>query len=89
MRWIIFSLFVIILSLAIFIPFISKNPDGLERTMEILGLNEVSIYSSPLNYGDSYLTTLGAGAIGIFCAFILVIGIAFLLKKFGNKDDGI
>ena len=70
--------------LAIFIPFASSNPDGLERVVETFGVAEHQPFWNGLmsDYavsaiGNPYVSTLLAGVFGTF----MVLLAAFLLGK--------
>jgi len=72
----------LVVFLAIFIPFASSNPDGLEKVAESLGISEkepawrglMSDYSvGALN--DPYVSRLAAGVLGV----ILVLGASLAL----------
>jgi cobalt/nickel transport protein len=78
------TLFLILVCLAVLIPFASSNPDGLEKVAETLGVEETETssislmpdYSVPMVEND-YSSTLVAGVIGVF----LVLGVALTLGK--------
>jgi cobalt/nickel transport protein len=80
MRTIIKGLIVIIVLLAIALPFASENPDGLEATMEKVGLEENPIYEAPLDYGETWGQSLVMGVIGIILVFGVSYGLAKLTK---------
>ena len=74
----------IVAFLAIFIPFASSNPDGLERVVETFGVTEHQPFWNGLmsDYavsaiGNPYVSTLLAGVFGTF----MVLLTAFLLGK--------
>ena len=68
--------------LAVFIPFTSSNPDGLEKVAESLGISEkepawrglMSDYSVGV-LNDPYVSRLSAGVLGV----ILVLGASLAL----------
>ena len=74
----------IVVFLAILIPFASSNPDGLERVVETFGVEEhaplwnglMSDYAIAA-IGNPYVSTLLAGVFGTF----MVLLAAFLLGK--------
>ena len=74
----------IVVFLAILIPFASSNPDGLERVVETFGVEEheplwnglMSDYTVGA-IGNPYVSTLLAGVFGTF--MVLLVG--FLLGK--------
>jgi len=80
MRSVFKGIFIILVLLAITIPLASSNPDGLEATMEHLGLTESSLYTAPLNYGESWMESVLMGAIGIG----IVFGAVYVLVKIGK-----
>jgi cobalt/nickel transport protein len=80
----------ILVSLAILIPFASSSPDGLERVAENFGVED----AKPLTPGvmpdytvpiieHEYSSTLIAGVIGVF----LVLGAGLILGKAIAKPD--
>lgn len=78
------ALILIVVCLAILIPFASNDPDGLERVAENLGVEETNTTSRALMpeytvpvIKNNYGSTLIAGLIGVF----LVFGIGFVLGK--------
>jgi len=72
----------LVVFLAIFIPFASSNPDGLEKVAESLGISEkepawrglMSDYSVGV-LNDPYVSRLAAGVLGV----ILVLGASLTL----------
>jgi cobalt/nickel transport protein len=76
------ALILILICLAILIPFASGNPDGLEKMAENAGIEESESEAAGLmpNYTvptieNSYLSTLVAGVLGVF----LILGVALVL----------
>ena len=74
----------IVVFLAVFIPFASSNPDGLERVVETFGVAEHQPFWNGImsDYaisaiGNPYMSTLLAGVFGTF----IVLLAAFLLGK--------
>ena len=74
----------IVVFLAVFIPFASSNPDGLERVVETFGVAEHQPFWNGImsDYaisaiGNPYMSTLLAGIFGTF----MVLLAAFLLGK--------
>jgi hypothetical protein len=74
----------IVVFLAVFIPFASSSPDGLERVVETFGVEEHAPFWNGLmsDYaieaiGNPYVSTLLAGVFGTF--IVLLAG--FLLGK--------
>ncbi|WP_048149490.1 cobalt transporter [Palaeococcus ferrophilus] len=80
MRAVLKGIFIILVLLAITIPLASSNPDGLEATMEHLGLTESSLYHAPLDYGESWGQSLLMGAVGIG----IVFGVVYVLARIGK-----
>lgn len=80
MRAIIKGLIIIVVLLAIALPFASENPDGLEATMEKVGLEENPLYEAPLDYGETWGQSLIMGVIGIVLVFGVSYGLAKLTK---------
>ncbi len=81
--------------LAVFVPFASRSPDGLERVAATLGIEEhapvwkglMSDYSVA-TIGNSYFSTLTAGIFGTFMVLLLsiVLGKVVVLKKGVEKS---
>jgi cobalt/nickel transport system permease protein len=74
----------IVVFLAVFIPLASTNPDGLERVIISLGGQEGESFwkgiipdYSVSGVGNSYLSTLVAGIIGV----VLVLVVGLLITK--------
>ena len=74
----------IVVFLAVFIPFASSNPDGLERVVETFGVAEHQPFWNGImsDYaisaiGNPYMSTFVAGVFGTF----IVLLAAFLLGK--------
>jgi len=72
----------VLVFLAVFIPFASSNPDGLETVANALGLKPREPFWNGLmaDYtvaavGDSYVSTFLAGAFGT----LMVLAVSFLL----------
>ena len=82
------ALILILVCLAILIPFASSDPDGLEKVAETLGVEETESpsegimpdYTVPV-VENEYGSTLIAGVVGVF----LVLGAAFVLGKSMTK----
>ena len=84
------ALILILLCLAVLIPFASSEPDGLEKVAVTLGVEESESTSTGLmpNYSvpavkNAYSSTLMAGVIGVF----LILGTSMLLGKIITKSD--
>ncbi|ANF22973.1 PDGLE domain-containing protein [Thermococcus piezophilus] len=80
MRTIVNGLTVIVVILAIVLPLASSNPDGLEATMEKVGLEENPIYHAPLDYGESWVQSFAMGLLGVTLTFMVGYGLAKLAK---------
>ncbi|MDI6691226.1 MAG: PDGLE domain-containing protein [Candidatus Bathyarchaeota archaeon] len=86
-------LIIILLCLAVLIPFASEFPDGLETVAETLGVEESASvweglmpdYQLPI-IDNPYISTLAAGIFGVFLVFCatFILGIA-ISKKAKNK----
>ena len=84
------ALILILVCLAVLIPFASSDPDGLEKVAETLGVEETESpsvglmpdYKVPV-VEDTYSSTLTAGVIGVF----LVLGATLVLGKTITKAD--
>lgn len=77
-------LILILVCLAVLIPFASSDPDGLEKVAETLGVEETESTSAGImpDYTvpvveNEYGSTLIAGVVGVF----LVLGATFVLGK--------
>lgn len=86
----------ILVFLAIFIPFASSNPDGLEKVAETFGIEEHEPFWKGVMFdysveavGDPYVSTFLAGVCGtllvLLAAFIL--GTAIVSKKPSAASD--
>ena len=80
----------ILAGLLVLIPFASSEPDGLEKTVETLGVEETdSTYMGLMadyrieGVNDSFISTAVAGAVG----FGLVLGLGTVLGKSLNKTS--
>lgn len=78
------ALILILVCLAVLIPFASSDPNGLEKVAETLGVEETESTSAGLmpDYNvpvveNEYSSTLIAGVVGVF----LVLGAVFVLGK--------
>ena len=78
------ALFLILVCLGVLIPFVSSDPDGLEKVAETLGVEATESPSAGLmpDYTvpaveNAYSSTLAAGVIGVF----LVLGATLVLGK--------
>jgi hypothetical protein len=84
------ALILILVCLALLIPFASGYPDGLEKVAKNLGIEETESrvaglmpdYTVP-TIENSYLSTLAAGVLGVF----LVIGAALVLGMTMTKTN--
>lgn len=84
------ALILILICLAILIPFASGNPDGLEKMAENAGIEESKSEAAGLmpNYTvptieNSYLSTFAAGVLGVF----LILGITLVLGMTMKKPN--
>lgn len=80
MRTIFKGLIIIAVVLAIVLPLASSNPDGLEATMEKVGLEENPVYQAPLDYGETWGQSVVMGLVGILLTFGVGYGLAKLAK---------
>jgi ABC-type sulfate transport system permease component len=89
MRGCLKSIILILVCLAILLPFASGFPDGLEKVAKTLGIQETEPkwtglmpdYAIP-SINNSYISTLFAGFLGVF----IVLVAAFLLGKAIAKE---
>jgi hypothetical protein len=87
------ALILILVCLAILIPFASQFPDGLERVAETLGIEEnkplwrglMPDYQLPIE--APYISTLAAGVFGVFLVFCaaFILGIAISKPRRENR----
>ena len=82
------ALIVILVCLAVLIPFASNDPDGLKRVAENLGVEETESpsqtlmqdYAIPIVKND-YGSTLFAGVIGVFLVLVAALFLGKALSK--------
>jgi hypothetical protein len=86
----------IMVFLAVFIPFASSNPDGLEKVVETFGgteheplWNGLMVDYSVEAVGNSFVSTLLAGAFGVFMVLLagFLLGTAIAPKKTRAVSD--
>jgi|SRR3989339_721035 len=78
----------LVVFLAILIPFTSSNPDGLEKVAESLGVEEdepfwkglMSDYSVEA-FKDPYVSTLLAGVVGVLLVLVASLALGFVIAK--------
>ena len=78
----------LVVFLAILIPFTSSNPDGLEKVAESLGVEEdepfwkglMSDYSVEA-FRDPYFSTLVAGVLGTLLVLVASLALGFVIAK--------
>ena len=80
MKRIVKGLITIAVLLALVLPLASSNPDGLEATMEKVGLEENPVYHAPLDYGETWGQSVVMGLLGITLAFGVGYGLAKLAR---------
>ena len=86
MRSVTKAIMLIIIGLAVLIPFASTFPDGLEKVVEALGLTEpepiwpglMPDYTFPFTE-NPYLTKLFSGFIGLFLVFSIAWGVGWAI----------
>ena len=72
------------IGLVFFFIFSAPYGDGLEKTMEISGVEgHEQIYSAPLDYGENYTTALIMGIIGFFAVLVVTYGLSKAIKLKG------
>jgi hypothetical protein len=76
--------------------FASQSPDGLDKVAQALGFKHQGIEHSALLAGyrlpflhDAKLSTLIAGAAGVFLAYGLFLVIAFIMRRMGSGQPGL
>ena len=84
------ALVLVLVGLLVLIPFASSEPDGLEKTVETLGIEETeSNYTglfadySVQGVENSFTSTAIAGVVG----FLVVLGLGVVLGKLLNKPN--
>ncbi len=80
MRMIFKGLIIIAVVLAVVLPLASSNPDGLEATMEKVGLEEKPTYNAPLDYGETWGQSVVMGLLGIGLTFAVCYALAKLAR---------
>jgi ABC-type Fe3+ transport system permease subunit len=78
----------LVVFLAVFIPFASSNPDGLEKVAQSLGVQEgepfwkglMSDYSLEA-FKDPYLSSLLAGVLGVLLVLAASLALGFVIAK--------
>lgn len=83
----IIAFFVVLILIAILIPFASELGDGLERTAEDLGFieKERSEYNAPLVFEGKFGTIL-AGIIGMILVALIILFIGKIAKRRKNAS---
>jgi len=85
----------LVVFLAIFTPFASSNPDGLEKVAASLGVEESEPFWKGLMSGysveafkDPYVSTLVAGVLGTFLVLLasLVLGVLISKRSVSRRD---
>ena len=85
----------LVVFLAIFTPFASSNPDGLEKVAASLGVEESEPFWKGLMSGysveafkDPYVSTLVAGVLGTFLVLLasLVLGVLISKRSVSRQD---
>lgn len=70
-----------------FYLFSADKPDGLEWVMGENGVEEGEpVWHAPLDYGDSYLTTLLMGLVGFLIVFAVLLAYFRLVKGKKSKS---
>lgn len=83
------AIILIIIGLAVLLPFVSTYPDGLEKVVESLGIEEPeSIWRGLMpDYAffieNPYMSKLISGLIGLFLVFVMAWGIGWI---FAHKN---
>ena len=74
--------------LAVFTPFASSNPDGLEKMAQSLGVEESAPFWKGImsNYSveafkDPYVSTLVAGVLGVLLVLAASLALGFVIAK--------
>ena len=90
MRKYLLGISLIVIFLVIFVPFVSTNPDGLEKVAETFGVEEqapiwkgfLSDYS--IGVGNPYVSTLLAGVFGALLVLLASLILGKSVEKKGN-----
>jgi len=78
-RWVVLSAIGAFVIMAVFGLIASDNPDGLERTMEEIGVEGTE--SGLISFGDTFSSDLLTMAVGMIGAFVLLVVIPLTLKR--------
>jgi hypothetical protein len=88
-KWFIVGLAVALVMAGVFANFASPDPDGLERVAEDLEFIDYAADPAPSPIPDYEVQEAGpfsvtlAGVIGVLLTLLLVLGVAWILKKNG------
>ncbi len=86
------AIMLLVAFLAIFIPFASSNPDGLEAMTSSLGVKAQSIWQGLMGdysvsaLGQGYGSTLLAGALGIVFVLTATLALGKAITKRSEKN---
>jgi len=86
--WVVGIIIMFAIGLVFFYKFSADKGDGLERTMEVGGVEAGEVYDAPLDYGTDYPLTFFMGILGFIVTFLLIyIFIRLLRKKDASRDN--
>jgi len=84
----------LVVFLAVFTPFASSSPDGLETVASLLGVQSQPIWQGLMNdysvssVGNSYVSTLLAGFFGIVFVLTATLALGKAITKQSQTDSG-
>ncbi len=86
-KWVIFAFVAVLIMTAIYIPFASEDPDGLEKTLEEEGVPEPGeVWNAPFDFGGSFLSDFAGVLLGMILCFVVAYIFYVTPKK---KAEGV
>jgi len=82
-RYVVLSLLVAFVIMAIFALIASQNPDGLERMFEAIGVEGTE--GGFLGFGEGLVADILTMAVGMVIVFALIIILMYLLRYFKGR----
>ena len=84
-----FTFVAVLIITAIYIPFASEDPDGLEKTLEEEGVPEPEeVWNAPFEFGGSFLSDFAGVLFGMILCFALAY-IFYVIPKKKAEDIGV
>jgi len=81
-RWVLITAGVVFVIMTIFGIIASENPDGLEKTFEKIEIEGTE--SGLVSFGETFASDLLTMVIGMISAFVILVVIVLVIKKFGR-----